>query len=198
MTVDVQKVKELRGKTGLSIIKCKTALTEAKGDIPKAIEHLKRQGIISAEKKVGKATTAGRIGSYIHTNNKIGVLLEISSETDFVTNNEEFQEFFKDICLQITAMSPEVVSRDQIAPEVLDKERNIYRESIKDKPSQIVDKIVEGKLEKFFYCQKCLLDQPFIKDDSIKIKDFIKSKIAKFGENITVKRFVRFEIGHYE
>jgi len=198
MTVDVQKLKELRDKTGISIIKCKDALVEAKGDIAKAIEHLKRQGILSAERKAGKATTAGRMGSYIHTNSKVGVLLELNSETDFVSKNEEFQELLKDLCLQVAAMSPEVVSRDQIAPEVLDKERDIYRESIKNKPPQVVDKIVEGKLEKFFYCQKCLLDQAFVKDDSIKIKDLIKGKIAKFGENITVKRFVRFEIGSYE
>lgn len=198
MDVDIQRLKELRDKTGLSVMQCKAALAETKGDITKAIEWLKRQGVALAEKKKDKVTRTGRIGTYVHTNNRVGVLVELNCETDFVANNEEFQELLKDLCLQVAAMNPMTVSREQIPSEIINKEKDFYRATIKNKPPEIIDKIVEGKLEKFFYSQKCLLEQPFIRDDTIKIKDLIKTKIAKFGENITVKRFVRFEIGNYE
>lgn len=198
MTVDTKDIKDLRDKTGAGIMECKTALGECKGDIKEAVEWLKRKGLVNAEKKKDKVTSAGSIGSYIHTNGKIGVLIEVACETDFVAKNEEFQKLMKELCLQIAAMSPIVVSRDQLNKEVIEKEREFYKQEVKDKPPQIADKIVEGKLEKFFYTQRCLLDQPYVKEDKVKISELIKGHISKFGENINVKRFVRFELGKYE
>ena len=193
--ITAKEIKELRDKTAASILECKKALVETNGDINKAVEHLRRRGLSIAEKKMDKAVSQGRIGSYIHSNGKIGVLVELCCETDFTGNNELFQGLLKDICLHIAAMSPVVVSRDQLNQEIINQEKEFYRKEIKDKPPQIADKIVEGKLDKFFYSQKCLLDQPFVKDDKIKVGDLIKNHIAKFGENIVVKRFQRFEIG---
>ena len=193
--ITAKEIKELRDKTAASILECKKALAETNGDINKAVEYLRRRGLSIAEKKMDKAVSQGRIGSYIHSNGKIGVLVELCCETDFTGNNELFQGLLKDICLHIAAMSPVVVSRDQLNQEIINQEKEFYRKEVKDKPPQIVDKIVEGKLEKFFYSQKCLLDQPFVKDDKIKVGDLIKNHIAKFGENIVVKRFQRFEIG---
>ena len=195
MEIDVKLLKELREKTGIGIMECKQALTETKCDITRAIEWLKRRGITLAEKKMDKKTTAGRVGSYIHLNGKVGVLLELSCETDFVANTEEFQQLLKDLCLQVAAMSPKTISRNELPKEVIEKEKEYYRQEVKDKPAGVVDKIVEGKLEKFFYSQQCLLDQAFIKDETVKIGDLIKGKIAKFAENIAVQRFVRFEMG---
>lgn len=194
MGIDVKSLKQLREMTGLSMMECKIALEESNGNIERAIEYLKRQGMVLAEKKQGKTTSAGRIGAYVHPNGKIGVLLELACETDFVANNEEFQALLKDLCMQVAAMKPTVVCRNDIPSEEIAKEKEFYRQEVKDKPPQIIDKIVDGKLEKFFFSQKCLLDQAFIKDETIKVSELIKSKIAKFGENIEVKRFVRFEI----
>jgi len=194
-TVTVKGIKELRDKTSASILECQKALAETNGDINKAVEYLRRRGLSIAEKKMDKAVSQGRIGSYIHSNGKMGVIVELGCETDFVGNNESFQMLLKDLCLHIAAMSPVVVSREQLNQEIINQEKEFYRKEVKDKPPQIIDKIVEGKLEKFFYSQKCLLDQPFVKDDKIKVGDLIKNHIAKFGENIVVKRFQRFEIG---
>jgi len=194
-TVTPAQVKELRDKTAASIAECKKALEETCGDVTKAMDCLRRRGMALADKKTDKAVSQGRIGSYIHSNGKIGVMIELACETDFVAKNESFQELLKDICLHITAMSPLVVTREQLDPQVIQQEKDFYRKEVKDKPPQIADKIVEGKIEKFFYTQKCLLDQPFVKDDKIKVGDHIKTYIAKFGENIVVKRFQRFEIG---
>ncbi|MDI6732789.1 MAG: translation elongation factor Ts [Planctomycetota bacterium] len=193
--VSVKEVKELRDKTSASILECKKSLEEAGGDINKAADLLRRRGLAIAEKKMGKAVSQGRIGSYIHSNGKVGVLVELACETDFVANNEEFQTLLKDLCLHITAMSPLVVSRDQLDKALIEQEKEFYRKEVKDKPPQIVEKIAEGKIEKFFYIQKCLLDQFFVKDDKVKVADHIKGYIAKLGENIVVKRFQRFEIG---
>ncbi|MFH1229911.1 MAG: translation elongation factor Ts [Planctomycetota bacterium] len=195
VNITAKEIKELRDKTAASIVECKKALVETNGDINKAVEHLRRRGLAIAEKKMDKSVLQGRIGSYIHSNGKMGVIVELGCETDFVGNNELFQTLLKDICLHITAMSPAVVSRDQLNQEIINQEKEFYRKEVKDKPPQIADKIVEGKLDKFFYSQKCLLDQPFVKDDKVKIGDLIKNHIAKFGENIVVKRFQRFEIG---
>jgi elongation factor Ts len=193
--ISAKEIKELRDKTAASIQECQKALIETCGDINKAVEHLRRRGLAIAEKKMDKAVSQGRIGSYIHSNGKLGVIVELGCETDFVGNNESFQALLKDLCLHIAAMSPVVISRDQLNQEILNQEKEFYRKEVKDKPPQIADKIVEGKLEKFFYTQKCLLDQLFVKDDKIKVGDLIKNHIAKFGENIVVKRFQRFEIG---
>lgn len=193
--ITAKEIKELRDKTAASILECKKALVETNGDINKAVEHLRRRGLSIAEKKMGKDVSQGRIASYIHSNGKIGVLVELGCETDFTGNNELFHELLKDICLHIAAMSPVVVSRDQLNQEIIKQEKEFYLKEIKDKPPQIADKIMEGKLDKFFYSAKCLLDQPFVKDDKIKVGDLIKNHIAKFGENIVVKRFQRFEIG---
>ena len=203
VNITAQLIKELRDKTGVSMMECKNALTETKGDVSKSIEYLKHRGITLAEKKKDKATMAGCIGAYIHSNCKIGVLVELAAETDFVANTEEFQELLRDIALQIAAMNPQYVSRNDIPAEVIEKEKDYYRQEAlehqkkegKEKPPAVTDKIVEGKLDKFFYSQKCLLDQVYIKDDAMKINDLIKNKIAKFGENIVVKRFTRFELG---
>jgi len=188
-------IKELRNKTQSSLLECKKALDEACGDVAKASDILRRRGLAIAEKKMDKAANQGRIGSYIHSNGKVGVLLELACESDFVAKNESFQELLKDICLQIAAMSPLVVSRDQLDQKIIEQEKEFYRKEVKDKPPEIIEKIVEGKIEKQFYTQRCLLDMPFVKDDKIKIGDLIKNHIAKFGENIVVKKFTRFEIG---
>lgn len=195
MPVTAKEIKEVREKTGAGMMECKTVLEETKGDIAQAVQNLKRRGLAIAEKKKDNATKAGLVGSYIHGNGKIGVLLELGCETDFVAKNETFCELHKHLCLQVAAMAPMVVSRNDLPKEIIDKEKEFYAQEVKGKPQQVVDKIVEGKLEKFFFTQKCLLDQPFIKDDSQKIGDLVKSYVAKFGENITVKRFVRFELG---
>lgn len=201
--ITAQQIKELRDKTGVSIMECKGALTETSGDFTKAIEYLKHRGITLAEKKKDKATMSGRIGAYIHSNCKLGVLVEVAAETDFVANNDEFQELVKGVALQIAALNPVYVSRDDVPSEVIEKERNLYKQEIlaqqkkegKEKPPAVVDKIVDGKMDKLFYSQRCLLDQAYVKDEAVKISDLIKNKIAKFGENIVVKRFKRFELG---
>ncbi|MEW6027316.1 MAG: translation elongation factor Ts [Planctomycetota bacterium] len=193
--VTATQVKELRDKTSASMAECKKALEECAGDVTKAADTLRRRGLAIAEKKMDKAVSQGRVGSYIHSNGKVGVMLELDCETDFVAKNEDFQMLLKDLCLHVTAMAPLVVSREQLDKQLIEQEKGFYRKEVKDKPPQIADKIVEGKIEKFFYTQKCLLDQPFVKDDKVKVGDLIKSYIAKFGENIVVKRFQRFEIG---
>jgi len=193
--ITATQVKELRDKTSASMAECKKALEEACGDVNKAVDVLRRRGLSIAEKKMGKDVSQGRIGSYIHSNGKVGVMVELACETDFVAKNEEFQALLKDICLHITAMSPLVISKDQLDAQMIEQEKEFYRKELKDKPPQMIDKIVDGKIEKFFYTQKCLMDQPFVKDDKIKIGDLIKNYIAKFGENIVVKKFQRFEIG---
>lgn len=193
--ISAAQVKELRDKTAASMAECKKALEEVGGDVNKAADVLRRRGLSIAEKKMDKAVSQGRVGSYIHSNGKMGVMVELACETDFVAKNEEFQALLKDICLHITAMAPLVVSKEQLDAKMIEQEKEFYRKELKDKPPQMVEKIVDGKIEKFFYTQKCLMDQPFVKDDKIKIGDLIKNHIAKFGENIVVKRFQRFEIG---
>ncbi|MBI4833555.1 MAG: translation elongation factor Ts [Planctomycetes bacterium] len=201
--VSAQSVKELRERTGTSVMECKKALVESSGDIQKALDYLKHRGVKLAEKKQGKTTTAGRVGSYIHSNGKVGVLVELGCETDFVANNEEFKELLHEISLQIAAMNPIYVCREEIPPEVITKEKEYFRKEVleqqqkegKEKPAAVTEKIIDGKIEKIFYTQRCLLEQAFVKDDAKKIQDLIKDKIAKFGENIVVKRFRRFEIG---
>jgi elongation factor Ts len=193
--ITATQVKELRDKTSANMVECKKALEEVCGDVNKAVDVLRRRGMALAEKKMDKAVSQGRVGSYIHSNGKVGVMLELACETDFVAKNDDFQALLKDLCLHITAMSPMVISKEQLDAQMIEQEKEFYRKELKDKPPQMVEKIVDGKIEKFFYTQKCLLDQPFVKDDKIKVGDMIKNHIAKFGENIVVKRFQRFEIG---
>jgi elongation factor Ts len=190
----LDKVKVLRDKTSAGMMDCKSALAEAGGDIDKAIEILRKKGISLASKKSSRATKEGTIASYIHTNGKIGVLLEVNCETDFVARNEEFKSFVKDLTMQVAASNPSYISKEDIPQNVLDKEIEIIKEQNKTRPPQALEKIVEGKLNTF-YQEACLLEQPFIKDPKIFIKDLLTSLIAKTGENIVIKRFTRYQLG---
>ncbi len=197
MAITAQMVKELRDKTGAGMMECKKALEESGGDFNKAIEYLRQKGLATAQKKAGRTASEGIITSYIHMD-KIGVMLELNCETDFVARNEEFKQLAKDIAMHIAASNPQYISKDDIPQEVIEKEKEIYKAQIKgNKPPQVVEKIIEGKLEKFFE-EMCLLNQPFIKEPERKISDLITEKIAKFGENIVVRRFVRFQVGQSE
>ena len=196
MGVSAQDVKALRDKTGAGFMDCKRALEEAGGDFEKAVEILRKKGIAVAQKKAGRETKEGRIGAYIHTGGKIGVLVEVNCETDFVARNELFQELVKNIAMQIAASNPKYVSPEDIPQEVLEKEKEIYREQARKqgKPEKVIERIVEGKLKKF-YEEVCLLEQPFIRDPDKKVKDYITEVIAKLKENIVVSRFVRYQVG---
>ncbi len=196
MVVTPGMVKELREKTGAGIMECKTVLSEAKGDMEKAIELLRKKGLSVAAKKAGRTTTEGLVGSYIHAGGKIGVLVEIGCETDFVARTSDFQELVKEIAMQVAAANPSYMKREDIPEEEIKKEREIFRVQAKDtgKPDHVIEKIVDGKIEKY-YAEVCLLEQPYIKDPSIKVQDLLSQKVAKLGENIVVKRFVRFQMG---
>lgn len=194
--ITAQMVKEIRDRTGAPFIDCKKALEEVAGDFDKAIEILKIKGVAKAAKKVGRETPEGTITSYIHAGGKIGVLVEINCETDFVARNEEFQAFAKEVAMQIAAGNPRFVSREFIPDEELAKEKEIMKAQVIEsgKPANIADKIAEGKIEKF-YEEVCLLDQVYIRDTKLKINDLLQALIAKIGENIKVRRFVRFQLG---
>jgi len=195
MSITAETVKQLREKTGAGMMDCKKALTEAGGDMEKAMDILRRRGVAIATKKASREASDGLIGAYVHMG-KIGVLVEVNCETDFVAKTDDFQQLVKDISMHIAAASPSYVKREDIPPEVIEKEKDIYRAQIKDKPPHVVDKIIEGKLEKF-YTENCLMDQVFIKDPDGKktVNDLVVEKIAKLGENIVIKRFVRFQLG---
>ncbi len=192
--VTIDSIKLLREKTNAPMMDCKEALKEANGDMSVAMEILKKRGRIVAMKKALRSAKEGRIESYIHTNGKIGVLLEINCETDFVARNEEFRRFAKDIAMQIAAQSPTYISRESIPKEIIERETNIITETLKDKPKQVIEKIVQGKLERF-YSEVCLLDQAFIKDEKTTIRQYLDSLVGKIGENIVIRRFVRFQVG---
>lgn len=196
MAVDMELVKKLRAETGVGILECRKAVTESGNNYQKAEEILRKRGFEKAKAKSSRATTQGVIGAYIHTNSKIGVLVEVGCETDFVAKNEDFQTMVKDIAMQIAALSPQYVAPEDVPAEVLEKEKEIYREQMKKqgKPENVVEKIIEGKLNKF-YAEVCLLDQRFFKDDSKSIRDLVTEHIHKIGENIIVKRFVRYQVG---
>lgn len=200
MGVDAKQVMDLHRQTGCKLIECKKILEDVNGDYNKALEILKKKGLVYAERKMDKVTSQGIIQSYIHSDGKGGVLLELSCETDFVAKNEEFRKLSKDLCLQIYAMEPKYIQPSDVPADILEKEKELYLEEVKDKPPEIRDKIIQGKLEKNFYSKYCLLNQAFIKDETgqTKVADLIKEKISKFGENITVKRFARFELGKYD
>jgi elongation factor Ts len=197
MAANTTLVKELREKTGAGILDCQKALVETGNDIEKAIEHLRQKGLAAAQKKAGRETNEGIIAAYIHPGSRIGVLVEVNCETDFVARNEEFQAFVKDLALQIAAASPSFVKREDISAALIEKEKQIYLAQAKEmgKPEPAWAKIVEGKLEKF-YQESCLLEQVFIKDPTVTIKDLLAQKIAKIGENISVRRFTRYQLGH--
>lgn len=190
-------VKELREKTGAGILDCQKALTESGNDVDKAIEHLRQKGLAAAQKKAGRETNEGLISAYIHPGSRIGVLVEVNCETDFVARNEEFQAFVKDLALQIAASNPSFVKREDIPAALVEKEKQIYQAQAKEmgKPEAAWPKIVDGKLEKFFQ-ESCLLEQVFIKDPTVTIKDLLAQKIAKIGENMSIRRFTRYQLGH--
>ncbi len=196
MAVDAKLVKTLREMTGAGMLECKAALEEANGDLETAVEILRKKGIAKASKKAGRETKEGLIHSYIHAGGRIGVLLELNCETDFVARNELFKELANEIALQIAAMKPQYVKREDVPREVVEKEAEIAIEAAKaeGKPQHIAEKIAEGKVEKF-YKEVCLYEQPYIKDDKKTIENLIKEYIAKIGENIQVRRFCRYELG---
>ena len=189
-------VKELRGKTGAGILDCQKALQETENDIEKAIDHLRQKGLAAAQKKVGREAKEGLIYSYIHPGSKIGVMIEINCETDFVARNEEFPALAKDLTLQIAAANPTYVKREDVPAEIIEREKSVYEGQAKElgKPEAAWDKIVQGKLEKF-YQEQCLLEQGFVKDPNTSIKDLLTQKISKLGENILVSRFIRYQLG---
>jgi len=195
-TISSDTVKELREKTGAGIMDCKRALADSGGDLEKAIDLLRQKGLSAAAKKASREAKEGLVSSYIHGGGKIGVLVEVNCETDFVARNSEFQELVKDIAMQIAASNPSYVRREDVPADVLERERSIYKIQAKEsgKPEHVLDKIVEGKVEKF-YLETCLLEQPFVKDPSVTINDMVQQKIAKIGENIIVKRFTRYQLG---
>jgi elongation factor Ts len=192
--ITAQMVNELRTRTGAGLLDCKKALTEANGNAEEAITLLRKRGAASAAKKAERATREGLIESYIHLGGKVGVLIEVNCETDFVARNDEFRAFVKDLCLQIAAADPLYVSRDQVPEAELAREREIAAAQVEGKPPAAVQKIVEGKLEKF-YSTCCLIDQPFVKAQDKTVKEILTEKIAKTGENIQIRRFVRYKLG---
>jgi elongation factor Ts len=187
-------VKQLRDKTNAGMMDCKKALVESDGDLSKAEDILRKKGIASATKKASRSTKEGVVASYIHLQGKVGVLVEINCETDFVAKNENFRNFVKDITLHIAAAIPLYVSRDQVPVQSIEREREIYRAQVADKPANIVEKIVEGKMDKFF-ASVCLLEQAFIKNQDQTIRDLVASKVAELGENIVIRRFARYAVG---
>jgi len=198
MAVDAKLVKELREETGLPMMKCKQALSEVGGDKDKAKDLLRKQGMETAAKKATRATKEGSVGAYVHFNNRVGVLVELGCESDFVAKNDEFKQLLKDIAMHIAFADPVALSREDVPAELAEKEREIYRaqleESGKKKPPEIAEKIIAGKMEKFF-ADKCLLDQPFYKDDKIKVSELLQQTVARLGENIVIRNFSRMEVG---
>lgn len=196
MEISAQTVKELREKTGAGMMDCKHALKEAKGDMEKAVEILRKKGIAKAEKKAFREANDGLVHAYIHPGDKLGVLVEVNCETDFVAKTEDFKQFVHNLSMHIAASNPMAIDRDTIPKDVSDREIRIYKEQAKEggKPDHIVDKIANGKLEKF-YSENVLLEQPYIRDPDITVKDYLTNIVAKIGENINIRRYVRYHIG---
>ena len=194
--VNLELIKQLRERTAAGFMDCKKALEEAKGDIEKAVDILRKKGLAIAAKRAAKEALEGVVTAYIHSNKKIGVLVEVNCETDFVARTSEFQDFAHNLAMQIAATNPVAISRDQVPPEILEREKKIYEEQLKEagKPENIIPKILEGKLEKF-YKENVLLEQPFIKNPELTIQDLLNEIITKTGEKIVIKRFCRFQIG---
>jgi elongation factor Ts len=196
MSIDANMVKELRAKTGAGVMDCKKALAESQGNVDEAVAFLRKKGLAAAEKKAGRETREGLVGSYIHATGKIGVLVEVACETDFVARTDEFQALVKDLAMHIAATSPMAVSRSGIPDAVAQAERELMRAQVAEmgKPEAVRDKIVEGKMEKW-YGEQVLMEQPFVKDPDQKVSDLVTAAIAKLGENVQVKRFIRFALG---
>jgi elongation factor Ts len=196
MEINAELVKKLRDQTGAGMMECKKALVEAKGNLEEAVTILRKQGLAQATKKAGRSTNEGMVGHYIHMNGKIGVLVEVNCESDFVARTEDFQSLTRELAMHIAAANPTYVRREDVPGDVLDRERSIYRSQMEgqNKPEQVIQKIVDGKLNSFFE-QVCLLDQPSIRDPKVTIGQLIQQAIARLGENIAVPRFVRFKLG---
>ncbi len=194
--ISAAQVKELRSMTGVGIMECKEALAASEGNVDSAVEYLRKKGLKRAETKSARSTEQGCIGSYVHTNQRIGVLVEVQCETDFVARSEDFQEMIRDVAMQAAAMKPLFLSREEVSADLIAKERAIFEEEVKSqgKPDNVVAKIVDGKIDKM-YSEICLLEQSFIKDNTQTVDHVVKSMISKLGENIVVKRFARFELG---
>jgi elongation factor Ts len=196
MEVTANTVKELREKTGAGMMDCKKALAESGGDVQKAVDYLRQKGLAGAAKKADRVAADGAVAAYVHPGGKIGVLVEVNCETDFVARTPEFQALLKDIAMQVAAANPRYVRREEIPPTELDKEKTIYRQQALEsgKPEKILDKIVEGKMERF-YSEICLLEQSFIKDQDKKVSEVVNDAIARLGENIQIRRFARYHLG---
>ena len=195
MTVSAEDVKKLRQRTGLGMMECKRALEESGGDADKAVEILRKKGLATAEKKAGRTAAQGRIHAYVHHNGKVGVLVEVNCETDFVAKNEQFLAFLSDLCLHVCAANPMAVRRDEVPAAIVESEKSIARAQVAGKkPDGVIEKIVEGKLAKW-YADRVLLEQPFVKDPDRTVQDILTALIAKTGENIVIRRFARFEVG---
>jgi elongation factor Ts len=196
MEISLELVKDLRQRTGAGIVDCKTALQQAGGNIEAAIDYLRKKGLATAAKKAGRIATDGLVASYIHAGGKMGVLVEINCETDFVAKTEDFQGFVKNMAMHIAAANPQFIKREDVPQAVLEKEREIYRTQALDsgKPEKVIIKIVEGKLERF-YSEVCLLEQTYIKDSDLTVKEVLDGMIGKLGENIAIRRFARFQLG---
>ena len=196
MEVSANSVKQLREKTGAGFMDCKKALAETGGDIEKAVDYLRKRGVAAAAKKAGRVVTDGAVGAYVHPGGKVGVLLEINCESDFVARNAEFQALLKDMAMQVAAANPRYVRREEVSAEESEREKSIYHQQALEtgKPEKVIEKIVEGKMERF-YSEVCLLEQPFIKDPDSKVSAVINDAIARLGENIQVRRFARYHLG---
>jgi elongation factor Ts len=194
MEITAALVKQLRDATGAGMMECKAALTEANGDLDAAMTLLRKRGLAAATKKAGRATSEGLIGHYIHMGGKIGVLVEINCESDFVARTDKFQELTKEVAMHIAAASPTYVRREDVPADVVEREKEIYRDQVKGKPAQVIDKIVEGKLNSY-YQQFCLLEQPSVRDPNVTIAQLVQDAIRILGENVTIARFVRFKVG---
>ncbi len=196
MQITATMVKELRERTGTGMMECKQALAEAGGNLDEAVSILRKKGLATAARKASRATSEGVVGSYIHPGGRIGVLVEVNCETDFVARTDEFQGLVKDLCMHVAAAAPRFVRREEVTPETLGQEREIYLEQARrtGKPEKILEKIVEGKMEKF-YAETCLLEQPFVKDSTLTVQELLTAAIAKTGENMRISRFARFVLG---
>lgn len=192
--ITADQVKELRDKTGVPMMDCKRALEEASGDMDKAVDILRKKGAAKAAAKATRVAKEGYIGSYVHSNGKIAVLIEVNCETDFVAKNQSFRDFTKELAMHIAATNPLYVKREDVPAEIVEKEKEIHREQVKDKPANVQEKIIAGKLDKY-YSEICLMEQPFVRDDKVIIRDLLNGKITEIGENLLIKRFVRMEVG---
>lgn len=196
MNITSQMVKDLRDKTNAGMMDCKKALAETGGDMEKAIDYLRQKGLAVAKKRADRATSEGFVETYIHAGGKLGVMVEVNCETDFVAKNDSFREFAKNVAMHIAASCPVSIRREEVSPELLERERNIYKQQAMDsgKPENIAEKMVVGKMDKF-YAESCLLEQKFVKNPDLSIQDLLNELVAKLGENISIKRFARFQVG---